>query len=1373
MAASSPDEGRVSSVLLRDLRLWERRARRGRIPPPNLVARWWSRIQGMPRSDAAEWDDLARCLGLILRASVRHALATLERALAAYSKGTAAPRVARGDFADWRRDLERAAALGVAVSAERDRLARVHGQYILAQLRQGAGQTDPAAPGDAKVANPWDEVIEGQLSGAVIDLDLVAELIGAFTARPSYQDDASDTAGISAFAARVRAAGQLLNPRPPLAGGWTPPASLDALGVFIERARRWLGLSHRHYGPGSPIAEGWPPLDLPLVIPFEDESDWPDEGADVRGSMEQTDGITIGRPALSDRLPGMHGLSVGRERSSSRSIADSPAGPPALEQMGLADQTRAQARQAFLGMTSRLSRPRIGAIPPIPVSGGPFPGDPSGHPAGISHPQRVPGRSRAAPPASRIQIAATVPSRLPLPATLAYPAAPPAESPAPPDLGQAVLRAWLSPPAASARGRVHPFIFAPLIFAPPPDLQEPWSETDELLTGRSPEPMHDTTAAPRDAEPPQRTLRPAPGTPSRTPSITAQPTRLQPRPAAVGIQVSETRPAPGSRPPVLAVAARGTWPSTATDEYREETTRIAEIGEAAAVPPVPRGRILLEPSGRTSPAADAPGAVGTRSVIRIAVDWVAGASPWDHPQLLARTAEQFRRLDTHGATIELMPGRAVPEGLYDAAWARPAALLSLPGPRGPIPVGTIDLLDQAQIVSQRPGFLRVIAAPATIRRLTRPTIPENTATPHATFPSLPLIREGTDQELEALAGAPPVVSLEREQTEIQSIAAVGSLRGTDQQRASSESSSVPPDLVTALPSLRGVRSEAAIPITAVQAVLPRAQRLHTHWPETGQGTRAIGERARALAAAIERAVRWIVTAPLRGILSLPRSELPLIFARPILGETESDAPAPTTVPIPAHRPGAAGDKKIASPGIERGSPILSIPGRMDEQAGSRAIRLSGESGAGGVSPRRQTGFTDRQTISSVTHGLGETTVFGPNLLAIRPLSSGQLPGITHLLASLLGAVPRRTAPPHPALPPLPEPATFLGMLTSPWTDVPEGVTDGPTQAAAPSSAAGSQGEAADEGTVGGGAHRPSSQPVLGDMPGPSALAAFAAGMIARTASPTGFTHRAGIQAAALPWSTRRSGIAPGILPPAPFPRTMHGDEDTPADLARQILARFGLPVAPAEPTMTPALLTGEWAILGTNGHRTSAASPRSGDLAGPAPVSRPGELLPGRSVTPAEMVRPIQVTVFDVTASESTAAKTVGPLAGPWPLVPAAGAATVVEPSVTRGQSDGAGVVPFIPTGATGSVGYSQARAPGPLPIRAQEVARAEIGRPEASAGGMSAPLVPEATTYTAGQPAPPQPDLDALTRQIYAIIKQRLAVERERSGLAGRIRSW
>src|SRR5579875_3585146 len=322
MAASSPDDGRVSSALLRDLRLWERRARRGRIPPPNLVARGWSRIQGMPRSDAAEWDDLARCLGLILRASVRRALAMLERALAACGEGTAAPRVARGDFAHWRRDLERAATLGVAVSAERDRLARVHGQYILARLRQGAGQTDPAASGDAEVANPWDEVIEGQLSGAAIDLELVAELIGAFTARPSYQDDASDTAGISAFAAHIRAAGRLLNPRPPLARGWMLPASLNALGEFIERAWRWLGFSYWHHGSSSPTARGWPPLDLPLVFLPEDEPDWPDESADVQGSTDQSSGITIGRRALSDRPPGMYGLSVGRERSSPRSITD-------------------------------------------------------------------------------------------------------------------------------------------------------------------------------------------------------------------------------------------------------------------------------------------------------------------------------------------------------------------------------------------------------------------------------------------------------------------------------------------------------------------------------------------------------------------------------------------------------------------------------------------------------------------------------------------------------------------------------------------------------------------------------------------------------------------------------------------------------------------------------------------------------------------------------------------------------------------------------------------------------------------------------------------------------------------------------------------
>ncbi len=83
--------------------------------------------------------------------------------------------------------------------------------------------------------------------------------------------------------------------------------------------------------------------------------------------------------------------------------------------------------------------------------------------------------------------------------------------------------------------------------------------------------------------------------------------------------------------------------------------------------------------------------------------------------------------------------------------------------------------------------------------------------------------------------------------------------------------------------------------------------------------------------------------------------------------------------------------------------------------------------------------------------------------------------------------------------------------------------------------------------------------------------------------------------------------------------------------------------------------------------------------------------------------------------------------------------------------------------------------APSPvLPLRQQDVARAASDRPPVEPARSTAPTV-SSSTEAGAEPKKESkpPDLDTLARQVYALIKQRLVIEKERMGINRSVRPW
>ena len=144
------------------------------------------------------------------------------------------------------------------------------------------------------------------------------------------------------------------------------------------------------------------------------------------------------------------------------------------------------------------------------------------------------------------------------------------------------------------------------------------------------------------------------------------------------------------------------------------------------------------------------------------LDWVdQETDPWQQIDAIARARATVESLAKRGVRVKLVRGRPVPTAHYQPVTAQPSAAFSVPGPRGPVPLDRLEVIDQATLVAQRPGRLQVVVPPARYR----PPRPEDAAAPPSwTASSGALVsssRSGGDQGLpaETFRGDPGQASL--------------------------------------------------------------------------------------------------------------------------------------------------------------------------------------------------------------------------------------------------------------------------------------------------------------------------------------------------------------------------------------------------------------------------------------------------------------------------------------------------------------------------------------------------------------------------------------------------------------------------------------
>ena len=93
----------------------------------------------------------------------------------------------------------------------------------------------------------------------------------------------------------------------------------------------------------------------------------------------------------------------------------------------------------------------------------------------------------------------------------------------------------------------------------------------------------------------------------------------------------------------------------------------------------------------------------------VQVDWAAGEpDPWQDGATLAAMREAAARLSAAGAPVDFVRGMALPPESRAAPFAHPAAEMTLPGERGPIPLGDQPVFDRAISLARRPGFARLL-----------------------------------------------------------------------------------------------------------------------------------------------------------------------------------------------------------------------------------------------------------------------------------------------------------------------------------------------------------------------------------------------------------------------------------------------------------------------------------------------------------------------------------------------------------------------------------------------------------------------------------------------------------------------------------------
>ncbi|MGH2461176.1 MAG: hypothetical protein ACRDIY_20145, partial [Chloroflexota bacterium] len=683
-------------------------------------------------------------------------------------------------------------------------------------------------------------------------------------------------------------------------------------------------------------------------------------------------------------------------------------------------------------------------------------------------------------------------------------------------------------------------------------------------------------------------------------------------------------------------------------------------------------------------------AVGARAsqteTVRISLDWVAGADPWQRPEVIARAREAARALEAHGLRVELVRGHAVAAHRYEAVRGRSAAAFAIPRSTGAVTLEPLDILEQAVLLAQGPGSLRALVAP-TVSPGTRfasrspsegvltephqpPAVGALTLAPPLTF-ALPDAADDERPDADA-SGHPawqrnstrgdvrrPVGRPERVQIVLDWVS------GQDPWRPG-RAPSVPREVERHL-ARQGVRLEFVRGHEVMAATYEESRSRATGAPTVAgpRGTISL-EAVGLLADAVTLARRpgqlqLLLGQPAHAVASTRPAPLPL-------------ASIPETGPAVAAEPASASGPGSGSAWTRAWRPSGAISGHSPTR-GRPLAEHTPEATMGPIVPGWRTGLD-----FPLASGLGASP--GSTVRIDREagwLSTGQMSS-SHALpgASKAPFVPRRGAGAVPA----PFATSATSLVLRPW-----------------------------------GIHTP------------------------------GSSHW-GAQAS-MPVSSEERGAGPR---PAAMPYAVQGTETMPL---------FGSSPA-GRPTAAPVAAAGTPTMAQRVVQRLSRVTPGRDDRS----VANEDRL----AFATEEPIRtPLNVLVFDVPWA--------GPGSAPTPAgSPRSAARPTVGATITRieGGHRAPAASSARPVPAPPPLVFARDDAPRELPLRRQDVARVEEGRapgiqratPDTTTTAASA-----AESATAESPKPP--DLDLLARQVYAMLKQRLAVERERLGRPRGLRTW
>ena len=1348
-----------ASPVLRELRRWERRTRRGEVPPRARAQAWIAAVAAARQDGGAEARELAARLRTILRLGVEATIARLEQVVG-LDQPLPEPAFTRQLVRDLQRDLRIAAALGGRVRAATARLgalltAHLAGRLLALEASARAGGAAAAGQELPGVGELWQELVEAEAHGAPDLEPLAARLAnvqaglealaqagapGSDVPRPdplAFLSLASRAGSLGRSVVEAWAAGlaRQFGGRPwwdefvgqvrtlafgdgPAATAPLPPTLVAILDFVRGQDGRAAELS-RGLLSGIQRVEPYALPEMPLAQKTQVQIDWvagepdPWERGDFIARAQAAAATLVGRGI---QLELVRGRPVPAERydpSQARRAADlvlpGPRGPVTLDQIEILERAMPLAQRP--GFLQAL-------LPPSTQSAA-----------------REPGRADlpALPP--------TAPTRAAKP--LAKEAAAALAEPIGPHPGLQLRKAASTPHrarAAAERVRIELDWVAG---------EDPWKRRDALARARrmarSLESQGIRVEFVRGREVPAERYvasrgrraadysAPGPRGPVdlRRLDLLEGAMPLEQRPGLLHVLVAPARPAqargvataamgtekasvrppgfaagrraramPGGKPPgsgLIGPEARvpATQPpgraGTADDSTLpplkgqlgtglaaakvgllrgEPGLRVgATPGRAAARESQASGAAAMEPDiGFAAPQVAGHGMRGRGPAlerVRVELDWVAGEDPWKRRDALARARRMARGLESQGVRLEFVRGREVPSERYVEAQSQPAAAFGVAGPRGPVDLRALSLLDRAMLIARRPGRLHVLLAPhaealAAPTRFARPTRDLGDALgPGATSAGLrPSPAGGRARPGTGLFGA-----------------------SAQPHSALPQSELAPRAPVPPLPvSLAGPAGEAGILRPAgADTAAERRRRRDRRTPRTttrmpvgaeSSAPRPSGTFDRGFAAEpAAPSLAHLAVAPAGQPASLPQTEGRTPTARRQRGDLS---------------PPSEG-------GPEDGSAFPGAPGftRRDvaKAAGLTPSRLEGgpRVSAAAFGPRREPPIPSRREGERVSRPLESGW-------RARPLRPGALEPRPVMPASKAGA----TSGPGSTL------APSTGVLTEKSTSAARRL---------PLSV---------------------EPPVVGAIPHPAGLSSLAP-------QPMGQRLELGSDRPAWPGAPASGGVtSPAGTPSARGKSTAH--------------------------PMTPS--SGVAPSIARDDRRPPLAGVGLVSSPGPFPEAWAGSEGPGAALPARQTAHSVSPGHLDLPTPDRSPAGPKGAIAGEGSARPAwdesgaaAGRDHFVSPAPTAGASAQlSGRKPLAPR------------------LRRDEVARAAVDRPAAqpsesrSTGASAARVEAPSSGETS---AAKQPNLDALAQQVYAILKRRLAVERERSGGGRFARAW